>query len=147
MTYSLIQSEVKDHPWLDALRREVYKDLFDLTWGRWDEARHQRHFSACLDRGAIQIIKVADSPVGMLQLLESEVAIEIGEIQILPAYQRQGLGTKILTDVIHHAQKHAKPLKLSTGLRNVGALELYKKLGFREIERSETHVHMVHFTV
>jgi ribosomal protein S18 acetylase RimI-like enzyme len=144
MSYSLRNSEVNDQPWLESLRREVYKDLFDQTWGGWDEERHQRQFSACLERGHIQIIEISASPVGMVQMFESHEEIEIGEFQISPSHQRQGLGAKILGDIIEQAQQSSKNLILSTGLKNAGALKLYKRLGFKEAERSETHVHMMY---
>ena len=144
MKYSLRNSQIQDRAWLESLRREVYKDLFEQTWGGWDEERHQRHFSACWERGDIQIVEVANSPVGMLQMFETDNNIEIDEIQISLARQGHGLGAKILSDIIKKAQKVSKNVVLSTGLKNSGALKLYKNLGFKETERSETHVHMVY---
>lgn len=146
MVYTLRASTAKDRVWLEALRRDAYRDLFDQTWGGWDEERHQRHFSACWERGRIQVIETDTSPVGMLQLFETDDAIEIGEIQISPSCQGQGLGTRILRDIIERAQKTSKNLTLSTGLKNTGAQNLYRKLGFEETKRTETHVHMTHTT-
>ena len=144
MKYSLRDSEPKDQAWLESLRREATKELFNLTWGGWDEERHQRHFAACLEGGHIQIIEVSGSPVGMLQIFESAEEIEIGEIQISPACQGQGLGAHVLKDVMERAQKTSKNVVLSAGLKNSGAFKLYKKLGFEETKRSDTHVHMAY---
>lgn len=146
MKYSLRNSESKDRVWLESLRREVYKELFDLTWGGWDEERHQRHFSAFWEDGHIQIIEVSGSPVGVLQIFESADVIEMGEVQISPLFQGQGLGSKVLNDVIKKAKENSKNITLSTGLKNSGAFELYKKLGFKETNRSETHIHMAYVT-
>lgn len=146
MEYLLRNAEAKDRDWLEFLRREVYKGLFDRTWGGWDEEKHRRHFSACWERGHIQIIETSGSPVGMLQLFESCDEIEIGEIQILSVCQGQGLGAKILSDIIKQAQETSKNIILSTGLKNFGALKLYEKLGFKETQQSETHVHMMYVT-
>lgn len=146
MEYFLRNSESKDRAWLESLRREAYRQLFDFTWGGWDEERHQRHFSAFLEGEHIQIIEVSNSPVGVLQIFESADEIEIGEIQILPSFQRKGLGKKVLNDVIMGAKNCSKNVILSTGLKNSGAFELYKKLGFKEIKRTETHIHMAYIT-
>lgn len=148
MEYSLRPSEPQDKAWLESLRRDVYKGLFDLTWGGWDEERHQRHFSAFWERGHIQIIEVDGSPIGVLQLFEAGDEIDIGEIQISPVYQGQGLGlgTKVLSDVINRAKTDSKNITLSTGLKNEGAVRLYQKLGFTETRRSDTHIHMVYVT-
>ncbi len=146
MEYSLRNSEPKDKAWLESLRREVYKELFDLTWGGWDEERHQRHFSAFWEEGDIQIIELSGRPVGVLQMFESPDAIEMGEVQISPSFQGLGLGTKVLGDVIKQATEKSKNITLSTGLKNSGAFKLYKKLGFEEIKRTETHIHMAYVT-
>ena len=146
MDYSLRDAESKGRAWLESLRREVYKELFDLTWGGWDEERHKRHFSSFMEDGHIQIIEISGSPVGMIQIFESENEIEIGEIQISPAYQGQGFGSKILTDVISRANNLSKNIALAMGLKNQGALRLYNKLGFQESKRSETHIHMIYVT-
>ena len=99
-----------------------------------------------MEDGHIQIIEISGSPVGMIQIFESENEIEIGEIQISPAYQGQGFGSKILTDVISRANNLSKNIALAMGLKNQGALRLYNKLGFQESKRSETHIHMIYVT-
>ncbi|MDD9901090.1 MAG: GNAT family N-acetyltransferase [Alphaproteobacteria bacterium] len=142
MQYNLRNATPEDKPWLESLRRQVYAYLFEKTWGGWDEERHQRHFSACWESGHIQIIEAGSRPVGMLQVFESDENIEIGEIQIVPDAQGQGLGKTVLNDIIEKARNSSKELTLATGLKNDGAVKLYKALGFEETERSETHVHM-----
>ena len=146
MNYSLRNSKIKDKAWIESLRREVYRELFDLTWGGWDEERHQRHFATFLAGGHIQIIEVSNSPVGILQIFESEDKIVISEVQISLAYQGKGLGSKILNDIINRAKEVAKNVTLKTGLKNQGAIDLYNELGFQETNRSETHVHMMYVT-
>jgi len=146
MDYTLRNSEEKDQAWLEVLRREVYRELFNLTWGGWDEERHQRHFSSFLKYGNIQIIEVSGSPVGVLQISESENELTIDEVQISPDYQGQGLGSKVLTDVINRAKELSKKITLATGLKNQGAFKLYRRLGFQETKRTETHIHMMYVT-
>jgi len=68
--------------------------------------------------------------------------IEIKEIQIRPPSQRQGYGGRILQDIIELAKTGGVDVMLSLGLKNEGAFRLYERLGFRETERSHTHIHM-----
>jgi GNAT superfamily N-acetyltransferase len=131
-----------DKAWLESLRREAYRDLFDATWGGWDEARHQRHYSEFWEAGSISVVLVDGQPVGVLQLFESKDVIEIGEIQVLPDRQNRGLGARILLDVIERAKKEGKRASLHLGLKNQGAFRLYKRLGFKETGRSDTHIFM-----
>jgi GNAT superfamily N-acetyltransferase len=133
-----------DKEWLEALRRAAYHDLFDATWGGWDEARHLRHFSEFWKSGHISVVSVDGRQVGVVQVFESKDLVEVGEIQVLPAYQNQGIGTRILADVIECGRKKGKSTSLSLGLKNDAALRLYERLGFVETDRSSTHILMIH---
>ena len=144
MNYSLRLASSSDKAWLDALRREAYRDLFNATWGGWDEARHQRHFSESWKAGHISIIVSDEKPVGMIQLVESPESVQVAEIQILPEQQNHGLGARVLCDAIETASKCEKPVSLYLGLKNFGAYSLYKRLGFKETRRSDTHIFMIY---
>lgn len=142
--YKLRPATDADKAWLDCLRRKAYRDLFNATWGGWDEARHQRHFAEFWEAGDISIVLVSGEPVGVLQLFDSADSVEIGEIQVLPTHQNCGVGSRILSDVIEHANEKGKPASLHLGLRNEGAFRLYRWLGFEETGRSDTHIFMTH---
>jgi ribosomal protein S18 acetylase RimI-like enzyme len=142
MRYHLVPTKPEDEAWLEQLRRAVYRDLFDATWGGWDEDRHRRHFSECLERGEISMIKLDGTRVGMIQLFEHEDAIEIGEIQIEPKCQSRGIGTQVLRDTIARANAQRKKVTLRSALKNHRAFELYRRLGFERVVQTRTHDHM-----
>jgi ribosomal protein S18 acetylase RimI-like enzyme len=142
MRYRLIPAAAKDQAWLEQLRRSVYQDLFFATWGDWDEARHLRHCAECWARGEISLIEVNGSPIGMIQLFELTDSIEVGEIQISPQHQNEGIGTQLLRDTIDRAQTQSKKVVLATGLQNNRAFQLYLRLGFRHVRQTDTHNHM-----
>lgn len=142
MRYRLVSARPEDEPWLERLRRAVYRDLFEATWGGWDEDRHQRQFDACLERDEIYIIEVDGTPVGMVQLFEDVDVVEVGEIQITPDYQSRGVGTRVLRDTMAQAHSQGKKVTLHTGLKNHRARELYRRLGFERVAQTETHVQM-----
>ena len=140
----LVPASVNDKDWLERLRRAVYQELFKATFGGWDEVRHARQFAECWERGHISIIKVDGERVGMIQLFEQPDAVEVGEIQIEPSHQSQGIGSRILKGIIDQAHKQRKKVILSAGLKNDRALQLYQRLGFQNVAQSETHNHMVY---
>jgi GNAT superfamily N-acetyltransferase len=142
MLYSLRPATDADRAWLDELRRAAYEPLFCATWGGWDESRHQRHFAATWQQGRIQLIEVSGQPIGMIQVHERDDCVEVGEIQILPEHQNNGLGTQLLVEVIDRARPQGRDVILSTGLMNSGAHRLYERLGFEETERSDSKVYM-----
>lgn len=142
MHYELRDAKTDDREWLDALRRAAYAELFDLTWGGWDEERHQRHFADSWTRGGIQVVEVDGRAVGMLQLAEREGDVVLAEVQLLPAEQNRGLGTQLVVDVVARARAQGRDTVLSTGLKNERAVQLYLRLGFEETARDEARVHM-----
>lgn len=142
MNYRLIDVSPADEDWLESLRRRTYADLFDATWGGWDQARHARQFSECMKRGHISLIEVDGERVGMVQLLVESDAVEVAEIQIDPSHQGRGIGTNVLLDVIADARARGREVRLSVGLKNQKAIRLYERLGFVAVEQSETHCHM-----
>ncbi|HYW74773.1 MAG TPA: GNAT family N-acetyltransferase [Pyrinomonadaceae bacterium] len=142
MDYRLIPTTGEDQDWLEQLRRHTTRELVIATWGCWDEARHLRHCAECWERGGISVIEVNGERAGMIQLLEHADEIEVGEIQIQPAYQGRGIGTWVLSDTISRAHARGKKVSLATGLKNRRAFELYERLGFRLVAQSDTHYHM-----
>jgi ribosomal protein S18 acetylase RimI-like enzyme len=142
MTYRLVQAVGDDKDWLDRFRRSVYQELFQATWGGWDEAGHARHFAECLQRANIFIIEIEGERVGMTQLFDQPDTVEVGEIQILPDHQNRGIGTHVLRDVIANAQNERKKVFLTVGLNNDRAYQLYLRLGFTQIAQTDTRYHM-----
>ena len=142
MDYRLIPTTTEDQDWLEQLRRSVSQDLFIATWGGWDEARHLRHCTECWERGGIKLIEVDGVRVGMIQLFENTDAVEVGEIQIHPANQGRGIGTRVLLDTIARAHAQRQKVCLSTGLKNRRAFALYQRLGFRRVAQTDSHDHM-----
>jgi len=142
VTYRLRDATSADDAWLEGLRRRTYADLFDATWGGWDEARHSRHFSESMKRGNVSIVEVDGERVGMVQLFEESGALEIREIQVDPRHQKRGVGTSVLLDVISRAHARGRDVHLSVGLKNAKAIGLYERLGFLSVGRSDTHLHM-----
>ncbi len=139
MRYRLIPACAQDKEWLEQLRRAVYRDLFFATWGAWDEGRHLRHCEECWDRGSIYIIELGETRVGMIQLLDLPDAVEVGEIQVAPEFQSNGIGTHLLRDTIARARAEGKKVSLSTGLKNRRAFDLYVRMGFRHVGQTDTH--------
>jgi ribosomal protein S18 acetylase RimI-like enzyme len=139
MRYALVPAIDRDRQWLEQLRRSVYRDLFFATWGNWDEVRHLRHCDECWASGAIYAIEIERSRVGMLQLFERSDALEVGEIQIALEHQNNGIGTRVLRDILARAHAEGKKVVLSTGLQNHRAFQLYLRLGFRHVGQTNTH--------
>ena len=77
------------------------------------------------------------TPVGMFKLFPwtyraSHIAY-LGGLAIHPAYAGKGFGLKMMQEIIDLAnQEGYKRIELSVATENLGAIKLYKKVGFEE---------------
>ena len=58
MPCRLIPASVDDKKCLDDLRRQVHQELFQATFGGWDETRHAREFAESWQQGGVNIIEL-----------------------------------------------------------------------------------------
>ena len=76
-----------------------------------------------------------------LWVARKEDHFDIVEIVILPEYQNQGIGSRVLAEEIAEARSRDVPVRLRV-LKESRAISLYRRLGFKDYGRSETHVLM-----
>lgn len=67
--------------------------------------------------------------------------VEVDSIYLAADWQRAGIGTYLLQQIIAEADAAAMPVRLSTAKINP-ARSLYERLGFRVVEESEFKVYM-----
>lgn len=70
MPYQLIPASLENEGWLEPLSSNA-------TFGAWDEARHARQFSECLNRSGISIIEVDDALGAGCKVAKTFTLIEI----------------------------------------------------------------------
>ena len=83
---------------------------------------------------------------GYLSIENRDAEIEVREFVIDPEFQGRGIGTHILKGVIADAKTRGVPVLLRTHIANRAA-NLYRKLGFHEYERTNSHFLMEWHTV
>ncbi len=87
------------------------------------------------------IVKRLDDSVGLLKYIETKVAIEILQFQILPDHQRKGIGKYIIDYMIQLATTLNKNLLLKV-LKENPARYLYKRNGFQTFGEDQYEFHM-----
>ena len=78
--------------------------------------------------------------MGMIQLFDQPDAVEVGEIQIQPNHQNQGIGGRVLKDTIPRVHEQRKKVLLSVVLKNERAYRLYERLGFQRVAHNDTQI-------
>ena len=117
----------------EALAEQLVRQQFDVK-----EAAYRNDFPEAQHC----IIEIEGDAVGQLRMFRGERDARIVDISILPDWQRKGLGSAVLKDMLRAAQHEHRALKLSVE-RNSAALHLYRKLGFQTVHEDELYCEMV----
>lgn len=139
------RAEIADHPWIIATGAEAYRELGDYTriLPSWLE---QPGVLAWIDHD-LQGRGRAFAMLGFYmegQIPNAEVVADLLALAVLPAFQRRGIGSKMLTHVIEVAERVAPSSKIAT-LRltvaetNTAAQRLYARAGFSVVDGSATY--------
>jgi ribosomal protein S18 acetylase RimI-like enzyme len=128
----------QDKEFLYALLKATMREYVEELWG-WDEAWQRAHFLEHVDPARSQIVVLDGVDIGVLTLEERQTEVFLGQIYILPAYQNQGIGTRLIRSVLDDAFAQELPVALRVLKSNPSARRLYERLGFEESDETETH--------
>jgi len=76
------------------------------------------------------VIEYDDRRVGRLRVVRADGQIAIAGLQILPGFQRRGVGTAVINNLIEEAAATSMPVLLEVEKDNPEAESLYTRLGF-----------------
>jgi len=134
---------IDDFDFLYKLKKKTLKDYISKIWG-WDEEWQKNYFTKNFKPEVLKIITKSEKAIGCISFLEETESYFLSLIEISPEYQNQGIGTKLINDLISEARIANRPVKLHVLKINERAQKLYKKLGFINEDESETHVKMIY---
>ena len=141
MDYTLRPAVASDRDFLFELHRTTMHDHIEQTWG-WDETWQRLEFDRRFREQVVSVIETADGDVGALWLEPRPDSVYVEEIQIVPASQRRGLGTAVLSRLIAESAARGLAVELAVLPRNADARRLYKRLGFTATRVEEPFVYM-----
>ncbi len=124
-----------DLPFLLDLRRRTMKPHLRQDGVPFDEAAHMRRIRYHWEDARIVLIDQA--PAGLFKVRHDEAGWYVIQIQVDPARQGQGLGTRLLRGVLARADEGGEATRLYV-LKGNPARRLYERLGFAIQE--ETHI-------
>ncbi len=108
------------------------------TWGAWDDAWQQQRFQQHFNPAACQIVLYQEQAIGVICVDRSTTEIHLGKIELLPAYQGRGIGTRLILDLLIEAAQQGVPVTLQV-LKVNPARRLYARLGFVVCDKTATH--------
>jgi len=159
------RAEATDHPWIVATGAEAYADLGDYTrilpswleqpgvlaWIDHDMQGRGRGFAMLgfytEDTGAKTGTAAAAAALAQASpdgIHRQQVVADLLALAVLPAFQRKGIGSKLLDHVIEVAERVAPAsritqLRLTVAENNTGAQRLYARTGFHVADGAATY--------
>ncbi len=135
-------AKVEDTEFARTVHHIAYHDVVVRQFGGWDEEKQNSFFKNDWNNGeGFEIILLDNIPCGYYSFEERENEIIGKELVLLPEFQGKGIGTNILTELIELSKVKNKVLKIGA-LKENKALELYRRLGFKDSEKNETHIEL-----
>lgn len=116
-----------DLPFLLQLRLQTMNEHLIASGASVSSEVHLQRVQARFE--CAQIVTLEDRPIGLLKAVREGPCWELMQIQISPPLQGQGLGRRLVQQVIDDARKAGASLKLSV-LKKNPARRLYERLGF-----------------
>jgi len=123
-----IRATGDDREYLFRLRKNTMTEHLEKSGQYLTEEEHWRRLNE--DYHYSHLIILNARKVGTLKFQVTPDFIDVMQLQIEPKRQGQGIGSRVIEQVLNHAG--SRPVKL-TVLKDNPALKLYKKYGFKVI--------------
>ena len=127
--FQLRDARDSDFPFAEALYLGTMEPLLSEL-GDWDRGKFSKRIRTHFKAQECQMITVDGQDIGFMQVIETDVDLNIAQIHLVDGYRDQGIGTQIVTDLVARAEQDGKTISLSAP-RNNRAIALYKRFGFK----------------
>jgi ribosomal protein S18 acetylase RimI-like enzyme len=111
--------------YLDGAKRHLSKI------GRWNERRLKLKFRKGYRQAQTRMICVGEKRIGWMQVAELVGRLHLRQLHLIPAFRRQGIGTRLVEDLLRRADALGKPVTLDV-MHGNPARALYMRHGFRQ---------------
>ena len=141
MKYTFRNYNDNDYNLIYDLKKQAYQEYVKYFWGLWDDEKQHEFFNNYIknQRDRIKIIVLDGKDIGYFDDKLCGNEYEIVNIIIKPEFQGKGIGTEILKNAIKEHLKNEIHIQC---FKTNPVKNLYFKLGFEEIEQTNTHIKM-----
>jgi len=115
--------------------RDAMGEYAIATFGKWDEDAVRKRASDNIANGSTRIIELDGVPIGIRVVEREPDFIQLAQLFILPGYQRRGIGSMLLEQLLADAKSARLPLRLRV-LRVNPAFALYQRMGFQVVQET-----------
>ena len=136
LTYSPVIKS--DYDLLFDLHKASLGPYIDQIFG-WEENLQRQYFSQQFDMSQYDWIWIDQFRIGAVSYRIHPDRLHLERIEIYPAFQRQGYGSRVIADILSQSEERDLPVELQVFKINP-AIALYKRLGF--VPTGETNIHV-----
>ena len=140
MPYILRQAVESDIEPMMRIGHEGIRPYVEQLWG-WDQADQERRFRENFDLTRIKVINIDAQDIGYLDVENHDDHVFLAGIYLARQFRRRGFGAELIGDMLNSCRSLRKPLRLRVLCPNP-AQHLYARLGFHQVEVTETHIYM-----
>ena len=126
-----------DIPFLLDLRQQTMNE--HLAAAGMDPSEDEQLDRILTSFDSAQIVRQHGIPMGLIKVLRQPMQWELIQIQLLPRFQKQGIGSQLMARLVQEARAMGVALKLSV-LKTNPARRLYERMGFVVIAET-THAY------
>ena len=127
------QEELAPLGW-DPQQQEMFLRMQFNTQQRWYEQAYSG--------ASHHVILLEEKPVGRIMVLRQAGGNHLVDIALLPEFRNQGIGTRLVKDLIAESEKAGVPVRLQVLRTNVQAFRLYERLGFIKTGEDQMYFQM-----
>jgi ribosomal protein S18 acetylase RimI-like enzyme len=102
------------------------------------QAQHNYYLSR-YPNASYSIINLEEQPIGRLYIERQEDKIKILDITVLPEYRNQGVGTKLIAEILQEGEQAEKPVQIYIENYNQSS-NLFSRLGFQPVAEEGINV-------
>ncbi len=127
-----------DKEWAREIHHKSYRSVVEDQFGPWNEDFQNKFFDEDFAPDNSELVMCDGEPCGYITKERSDEGITLHELVVSPDYQGKGIGSMLLKEVMDEGRKTGMSVKLMALKKNKAA-ELYRRMGFKEVQESDTH--------
>ncbi|MDK2124577.1 GNAT family N-acetyltransferase [Parachitinimonas caeni] len=129
LTYELQTTAAADAEQIYQIVKATMYEMAVAVHGSWNEGGARRHTEEHARSGEYQLIRCGREIAGAMLLKRHADHFQLESLYILPPWQKQQIGSRILADIQAEARACQLPVRLRV-LSNNPAREFYRHYGF-----------------
>ena len=131
----------RDREFCYRVMKEAMRTYVEATYGDWKEEWQLQYHDNEFSLSPPEVVSIDGADVGVWKVLRERQRLVLKTIYLLPQFQRQGLGTSLIQQLIRESEDCGLPIELRyLKVNPVGAL--YERLGFSRIKEEGPHIYV-----